>query len=509
MLSKWHLLGTSVVADQAKSNHNMKRLNYVIALPQKEAKKINFSLDPDDSDLLFNYTVLNNLIGTLVKTGLSGKVEPYLAKSWEVFDGGKEWLFTLKDNIRCSDGEPITATSYVENLKRQLHSYSKRSSVLLFDKIEGWDSFKKGLPESDLGLTSVNGNQIHFKFTEKVEWGIELLRMPYFGYWCAKNFVDGHFSTPNGFVASGPYTVKEFLSDKTTIVMQSRTDLVTSSDGPKEISITSSFLSGNLTSGPYQTYYLGATVPSEISNLQDFRLVKSQPTMLMAMILTPRSGGIFESVENRVAFHKQFLLIRNDYLLPSKSYTPTNYFYSISPSKLPELSVGKWTVPKNVEIKLTLPSRITHQERLTLLKMVEDVFGKLGTKASIIEEQGLSISEWRKRANSNQYYDIKITTVDSGANFINPCTQMIFCSTLGASFPDPSGKICSLVKKYEATQRPVDQEYVETFNSALESDAAVIPLFNMGYAWLYSKDIDENSISNMIEAPSFDNLKLN
>lgn len=75
-------------------------------------------LDPalaDDADSV----MLNQLLYEgLVKLDENGEVQPALAKTWVVSDDGLDYIFTLRSNIRFSDGSFITADTIVANFTR-------------------------------------------------------------------------------------------------------------------------------------------------------------------------------------------------------------------------------------------------------------------------------------------------------------------------------------------------------------------------------------------------------
>jgi peptide/nickel transport system substrate-binding protein len=48
-------------------------------------------------------------VGLTTRDGVTGEVEPELAKDWTSSEGGRVWTFTLRDGLHWSDGEPITA----------------------------------------------------------------------------------------------------------------------------------------------------------------------------------------------------------------------------------------------------------------------------------------------------------------------------------------------------------------------------------------------------------------
>ncbi len=51
--------------------------------------------------------------GLVRLNGLNGRVEPELAEAWQIDDAGRRLVFTLRDGLRWSDGQPLTAEDVV------------------------------------------------------------------------------------------------------------------------------------------------------------------------------------------------------------------------------------------------------------------------------------------------------------------------------------------------------------------------------------------------------------
>ncbi|MBD2102938.1 ABC transporter substrate-binding protein [Leptolyngbya sp. FACHB-261] len=47
--------------------------------------------------------------GLITRNGITSQLEPNLAETWQILDGGKRIVFTLRDNLKWSDGEALTA----------------------------------------------------------------------------------------------------------------------------------------------------------------------------------------------------------------------------------------------------------------------------------------------------------------------------------------------------------------------------------------------------------------
>jgi ABC-type oligopeptide transport system substrate-binding subunit len=126
----------------------------------------------------------------------------------------------------------------------------------------------------------------------------------------------------------------------------------------------------------------------------------------------------------------------------------------------------------------------------------------------LVETIDRSKPGWREKLISNNYYDIRISSVDTGANFLKEGIEMMFCTKLGVSFPDPNNKVCNLIKNVFDTDVK-NQEYGQIFEDIIEKQAAVIPLFHSGVLWLQSTDLLPLTPSIGTNHPRFDNLQLN
>ncbi|MGB5974199.1 MAG: ABC transporter substrate-binding protein, partial [Nodosilinea sp.] len=62
-----------------------------------------------ESPNIFSFT-FNGLTTT---DGISGETVPALAESWEISEEGRRLVFTLREGLRWSDGEPLTADDVV------------------------------------------------------------------------------------------------------------------------------------------------------------------------------------------------------------------------------------------------------------------------------------------------------------------------------------------------------------------------------------------------------------
>lgn len=88
------------------------------------------TLDPAYAVDLESTRVLINIFEGLVryKEG-STEIEPCLATSWEVNNGGLEWIFHLREGVLFHDGTPFNAAAVKYSINRQLSNPHKREML--------------------------------------------------------------------------------------------------------------------------------------------------------------------------------------------------------------------------------------------------------------------------------------------------------------------------------------------------------------------------------------------
>jgi peptide/nickel transport system substrate-binding protein len=75
-------------------------------------------LDPEIGGDIPQAMIGQQLTDDLVYEGPDGKIEPWLAKSWTVSPNGLTYTFTLRDDVKFTDGTPFNAAAVKTNLDR-------------------------------------------------------------------------------------------------------------------------------------------------------------------------------------------------------------------------------------------------------------------------------------------------------------------------------------------------------------------------------------------------------
>jgi oligopeptide transport system substrate-binding protein len=93
------------------------------------------SLDPQIMEDMNSIRVANDIYEGLVSFDQSNMIIPALSKSWDISSDGKKYTFHLRDDIKFSDGHPITADDFVFSWQRLVDPKTGSPYTFLADSI--------------------------------------------------------------------------------------------------------------------------------------------------------------------------------------------------------------------------------------------------------------------------------------------------------------------------------------------------------------------------------------
>ncbi len=475
------------------------------------------SMNPDHSDLMVNQLVTNHLVGTLVKYGPSGRYEPYLAEHWKTSDDERVWRFTLRRGLVCEDNSPITAPDFVSGFLQQLKHYGEKSTPLEFAKLKGWDRFRAG-DQNAIGVTATDLCTIEFVFNKPPVKLLEYIRMVYFGYYPVSNFEQGKWKDHRSIVSSGAFRLAPWdgLSDLHLLRRESWFSFGPGS--PSEVVISNKTDHALSEVQPSRTI-----INKKLSGLEvlpaGFTPVFGTPTILNALVLSPYRKGLFDKLQNRKLFYNRFSALRDQTPFLSSNSKVAKSFYpsqQASPTK-PEttsqntpdsLVITQFVNIPKVPLQVVLSTTLLEEEKAYIQGLIENIFK--GTEAQIeFHLEDRKDPNWSLQIHENKKYDIRVARVDIGGQLNSAVIRMMFCTTLGISFPDPMGTICKITDEFEAEPAKMNRaEYVDRFNQTLSDDSVVLPVFHSGLSWIYSNDIDLANVNPSAIYPRFDLIHL-
>ncbi|MBS1204563.1 MAG: oligopeptide transporter substrate-binding protein OppA [Proteobacteria bacterium] len=130
------------------------------------------SLDPAKAVGLPEIQVLRDLFEGLVNQDEKGNIIPGAASKWQSNDN-RIWIFTLRDNVRWSDGSPVTAEDFVYSWQR-LVDPKTTSPFASFAALAGLANAQeiiegKATPDK-LGISAVDARTLRVQLSRSVPW---------------------------------------------------------------------------------------------------------------------------------------------------------------------------------------------------------------------------------------------------------------------------------------------------------------------------------------------------
>lgn len=132
---------------------------------------------------------------------------PGLAERWEVGEGGRRYLFHLRE-ARWSDGRPITAHDFAWSWKRVLDPKTAAQYAALFWDIEGGKDYNMGRgPREAVGLRALDDRTFEVRLERPIPWFLDLLSFVPFSA-VPRHAVEAHgmeWTRPENIVTSGAF----------------------------------------------------------------------------------------------------------------------------------------------------------------------------------------------------------------------------------------------------------------------------------------------------------------
>jgi oligopeptide transport system substrate-binding protein len=136
------------------------------------------SLDPGLATDVTSAQIILNIMDPLVKLGDDLEPVPNAAESWDVSEDGKTVTFTLRDDLKWTNGDKVTAQDFVYAWKRTISPDLAADYAYQFYGIVGAQEFngcKKNCKalEDKVGVKAVDDKTLEVKLTSAQPWFIQ------------------------------------------------------------------------------------------------------------------------------------------------------------------------------------------------------------------------------------------------------------------------------------------------------------------------------------------------
>ncbi|WP_420433644.1 peptide ABC transporter substrate-binding protein [Hyphobacterium sp.] len=166
------------------------------------------SLDPAIGQFAASALLYKQLFTPLTDYDADLGLAPGLAERWETPDAGRTWRFILRDDLRWSDGAPLTSEDVVWSVERILDPATAGGELGDFYAVENAQAVLAGeRPVSAVGVMSPAPGIVEFRLSQPL--GLFPLLMREF-YPFPRHIIAAHgndWVRPQNFTGSGPFSL--------------------------------------------------------------------------------------------------------------------------------------------------------------------------------------------------------------------------------------------------------------------------------------------------------------
>jgi len=137
------------------------------------------TLDPQlaRTDAAFN--ILRDLFEGLTAIAPDGSAVPAAAESWTVSTDGREYTFRLREGLRWSNGDPLTARDYVAGMRRLVDPRTASPYAQFIDPVLNAAAITRGaMPPEQLGVAAPDDRTLTVRLAAPAPYLLGLLAQP-------------------------------------------------------------------------------------------------------------------------------------------------------------------------------------------------------------------------------------------------------------------------------------------------------------------------------------------
>lgn len=289
-----------------------KSINKVSSSSTKQVLRISLNndppmLDPQKATDMTSFEVLNAVFDGLVRIDKNGIVKKGsgLAKDWTISPDKLIYTFYLKDNIKWSDGNPITAQDFEYSWKRALDPNTASEYAYIMYPIKNAEEYNSGKASAnDVGIKALNSKTLKVTLERPTPYFLQLTSfITYLPV--EKSLVekagDKLASTPDELVYSGPFKLKKWVHEQSLTLVKNNDYWDKSNVKLSEVDIDiirdQNTLVQNYDSGRYDTINITSDLIDKYKGQ-----VKYSPSGSVDFVTFNNTNKIFKNENIRKAF---------------------------------------------------------------------------------------------------------------------------------------------------------------------------------------------------------------
>ena len=158
--------------------------------------------------------MLRDLGEGLVGYTATGELVAAAAETWDISDDGLVYTFHLRDDLRWSNGEPVTAGHFVAGMRRLVNPATAAFYAEMLTSVENAAGIVSGgIPVSMLGVEAPDDNTLVLRLAQRTPYLLSLLTHPS-TFPIHMPSVEEHgdtFARPGSFVTNGAYQLEAWV----------------------------------------------------------------------------------------------------------------------------------------------------------------------------------------------------------------------------------------------------------------------------------------------------------
>lgn len=266
------------------------------------------TFDPAMVSTVTSLTPISMVFTGLVSLDANQKVVPELAQSWSTSSDGLVWTFTLKPDLKFSDGTPLNSNDVIYSLNRALQpDLGSPAAPSYLNLIKDSDQLLTGKVTTLIGdsLLAPETNTVVIKIKQPAAYFLSTLTYPT-AFVVEKKLIDKYGNTNftdhlNEGGGTGPFKVKTYTHNKSIVLIPNQNYI------KARPSITVNILFYSDISSAYQGYRNGqidlAPIPSTfLSQMQNTQEYHQTPTLAIFYYALNFLSKPFDNVKIRQAF---------------------------------------------------------------------------------------------------------------------------------------------------------------------------------------------------------------
>jgi ABC-type oligopeptide transport system substrate-binding subunit/class 3 adenylate cyclase len=182
--------------------------------------------DPDPKSAIAwpNIQLCMQLFDRLVEAWPERTIVPSLAERWEISDDGLRYVFHLREGLRWSDGEPLTAHDVEFGIKRVLDPRNPGSSVAIYYVLENGQDYALGRnADADrIGVRALDDRTVEFRLAAPAPYFMSVMNRPDSAPQ-PRHAIERHgdgWTEPRLQVVSGPFRQSERSAERLVLERQ-------------------------------------------------------------------------------------------------------------------------------------------------------------------------------------------------------------------------------------------------------------------------------------------------